>query len=425
MFKEIKTVGGPVNARIRVPGSKSISNRALVCAALAQGESGILNASDSDDTALMANGLNQLGVLVRRQGDDTLVVHGTGGKLYAPKFPIPVGNAGTTLRFLISLAALAEGKVVLEGVERMSQRPINELLDALSAWGAKSRSHAGSARYEIEGGGLKGGVTNVRGDKSSQFLSSLLMISPYTKSDAVIQVDGEIASSSYVQMTLGVVKSFGVAVAFEGGKQFTIEAGQRYRPCEFRVEHDASSATYFFAAAAIMGGKVVVEGIRTHSAQPDIGFLRIIEGMGCRITETAEGVQVESSGELNGVMVDMNSMPDSVPTLAVIALFGRGTTRIRNIGHLRYKESDRLEALVAELSKLGANIRIVDDGLEITPAPLKGALLDTYDDHRLAMSFALVGLRVPGVRIENPDCVRKSFPGFWNELEALHYVTPA
>ncbi len=417
MIKEIAPVGS-VNARIRVPGSKSMTNRSLICAALAQGESTIRNASDSDDTALLANGLNQLGVLVRKR-DDALIVHGTGGKLYAPKFPIPVGNAGTTLRFLISLTSLAQGRVVLEGSSRMSERPISDLLDALAMVGVKARAHSGIPRYEVEGGTLKGGLALVNGEKSSQFLSSLLMVSPYATSDNVIEWEGEPSSSSYVDMTLEVMKRFGVEVGRTGNKHFSVRAGQRYRPAEFLVEPDASGASYFFAAAAITGGEVVVEGLSSMSLQGDIGFIRILESMGCTVSEGTEGIRVKSTGTLSGALVDMNSMPDAVPTLAVTALFASGPTRIRNVAHLKHKESNRLDALATELTKLGARVTVTDDGLEIDPARLTGAQLDTYDDHRLAMSFALIGLRVPGVKIENPDCVKKSFPLFWREFEKL------
>lgn len=417
MIKEIRPVGS-VNARICVPGSKSITNRALICAALAQGESTIRNASDSDDTALLANGLNQLGVLVRKR-DDALIVHGTGGKLYAPKFPIPVGNAGTTLRFLISLSSLAQGKVVLEGAHRMSERPMEELLNALRSFGVKVNARSGIPRYEVEGGTLKGGLARANGDKSSQFLSSLLMVASYATGETVIEVEGALSSSSYVDMTLDAMKRFGVAVDCTGNKRFSVRACQRYRPTEFVVEPDASGASYFFAAAAITGGEVVVEGLNSKSLQGEIGFTRILESMGCTVSEEGDGIRVKGNSRLSGVLVDMNSMPDAVPTLAVTALFASGPTRIRNVAHLRYKESDRLDALAAELTKLGAHITVTDDRLEIDPSKLTGAQLDTYDDHRLAMSFSLIGLRVQGVKIENPDCVRKSFPSFWKEFEKL------
>jgi 3-phosphoshikimate 1-carboxyvinyltransferase len=418
MIREIKPISS-VNATVRVPGSKSITNRALICAALAQGESYIHNASDSDDTALMNNGLNQLGVLVRKQ-NDALIVYGTGGKLYAPKFPIPTGNAGTTLRFLISLAALAQGKVVFEAVERMAERPISDLLEALRMLGVRAAADERLAHYEVEGGSFSGGHACVSGEKSSQFLSSLLMVAPYAKQDTTVQVEGKLSSSSYVEMTMEVMRRFGVKVEGKGRHEFTVKAGQRYGPAGTIVEPDVSSASYFFAAAAISGGELVVAGLSPQSFQGDIGFVRVLRDMGCEILEVDEGLKVARRGRLIGVDVDMNAMPDAVPTLAVTALFADGPTRIRNVAHLRYKESDRLAALAAELPKLGARVELIDDGIEIIPTSLHGAQLDSHDDHRLAMSFALVGLRVPGVKIENPECVRKSFPTFWEEFEKLY-----
>ena len=425
MIKEI-TPTGPVHARICVPGSKSITNRALICAALAKGESLIRNASDSEDTALMANGLNQLGVLVRRKSDDLtpvksgLLVEGTGGKLYAPKFPIPVGNAGTTLRFLISLAALAQGKVVFQGDQRMAERPISDLLGALHVLGVEATSQGRFPLYNVQGGSFRGGRARLSGAKSSQFLSSLLMVSPYAREDVTIEVEGELPSIPYVDISLDVMQQFGVLVECVARKRFTVKAGQRYKPTEFFVEPDASGASYFLAASAIAGGEVVIDGLSAGMLQGDSRFIDVLKKMGCEIREESAWVKVRNDGHLKGIDVDMNSMPDIVPTLVVAALFAEGKTRIRNVAHLRYKESDRLESLSAELQKLGAKATVLEDGIEIEPAPLHGAQLDTYDDHRLAMSFSLIGLRVPGVKIENPDCVKKSFPTFWKEFEKLY-----
>ncbi len=417
MIKEIKSINKSISARIHVPGSKSITNRALICAALAKGESIIRNASDSNDTALMANGLNQLGVLVRKE-DDSLLVQGTGGKLFAPKFPIPVGNAGTTLRFLISLASLAQGKTVFEGDPRMAERPIDDLLNSLYALGVKADALTHQSRFMVEGGTFIGGITNVNAEKSSQFLSSLLMVSPYAKDNVAIHLEGKLSSESYVEMTLEVMKRFGVEVNRIPGNSFLSQAGQRYKPSEFAVEADASSASYFFSAAAICGGEVFVNGVRRNSLQGDAQYINILEQMGCQVRE--RGMELWSNGVLTGVDIDMNSMPDVVPTLAGVALFAQTPTRIRNVAHLRHKESDRLQALETELRKLGANVEAFDDGLKIIPKQLLGAQLTTYDDHRLAMSFALVGLKVPDVKIENPECVKKSFPKFWTEFEKLY-----
>ncbi len=406
-----------INARIQVPGSKSITNRALICAALAKGGSVIHNASDSDDTALMVNGLNQLGVLVRKK-NNTLLVEGTGGKLYAPKFSIPVGNAGTTLRFLLSLASLAYGKVVFEGDHRMAERPVDDLLGALKSLGVDAKAQG--AQYTVQGGSLKGGRTQLGGAKSSQFLSSLLMVASYAVEDTTVEVEGKLSSISYVDLTLDVMERFGVHVEFFDRKWFFIKAGGRYNPIEFSVEPDASGASYFLAAAAIVGGEIMVEGIKSTSIQGDMGFVKILSEMGCQVRSDNDGVRVMSDGKLKGVDVDMNSMPDVVPTLAVTALFAEGKTCIRNVAQLRYKESNRLDALATELMKLGAKITVFEDGLEIESTPLHSAQMNTYNDHRLAMSFALIGLCLSGVKIENSDCVKKSFPTFWTQFERLY-----
>ena len=418
MLKETRP-SGPLNVTISVPGSKSITNRALICASLAEGDSCIRNWSDSDDTALMMNGLNQLGILVRRSNDG-LVVQGRGGELYPPKFPIPVGNAGTTLRFLIAVASLAKGRVVFEGSDRIAERPIIDLLDSLNLLGVRTGFTPGISRFQVDGGTLGGGSVRLRGDKSSQFLSSLLMVAPLAAGEVEIIVEGPLISASYVDMTLNVMRNFGVtAERKKATKAFFVRSGQRYRPVDFTVEADASSATYAFAAAAVAGGKVHVRGIKADSRQGDIGFLRILREMGCRVEATEVGVSVEGTRSLGGVDCDMNAMPDAVPTLAAVALFARTKSRIRNVAHLRYKESDRLEMLATELRKLGAVIVVYEDGLEIEPVPLKGTRLDPHDDHRLAMSFALIGLRVPGIQIENPGCVKKSFPTFWDEYQKM------
>jgi len=416
--KQIKPIQEPIAATITVPGSKSITNRALICASLAQGESTIGNYSDSDDTSLLANGLNQLGVLVRRD-DQSLVVEGKGGRVYAPKFPIPVGNAGTTLRFLVTLAALADRGVVFEGSPRMAERPIADLLNALSSLGTEATFEDLFGRYRVKGGSFRGGTAQLRVDRSSQFLSALLMIAPYAKEDVCIEIIGELRSTPYIQMTIDVMRQFGVEVCQED-QRYEVKAGQRYKPNVFEVEADASGASYFWAAAALTNGSVTVRGARLESVQGDIGFLDVLKTMGCRIEESGEGITVIGPDRLKAFDSDMNDMPDLVPTLAVLGLFAKGTTHIRNVSHLQYKESDRLEALHEELQKAGGSITRSDDGLEIGWSTMRDARLDTHEDHRLAMSFALIGLKVPGIVIEGTECVSKSFPNFWEEFDKLY-----
>jgi 3-phosphoshikimate 1-carboxyvinyltransferase len=408
---------GPLHGTMTVPGSKSITNRALVCAALAQGESILRNPSDSTDTAMMINGLNQMGVLARMAGDQ-LVVQGTGGKLFAPRFPIPVGNAGTTLRFLLSVATRAQGITVFEGSERMGQRPIADLLDAFRDLGITFNHMPGTARYEVHGGGYSTERISIRGEKSSQFISSLLLAAPGIQLGLTVHVVGEPASAPYIAMTVEVMKHFGVVIAVSG-TSYAVPPHSPYRPSTYHVEPDASSATYAFGAAAISKGRVAVKGMQQDSLQSDAGLIEVLEAMGSRVVWNSEGVVVEGGADLRGIAVDMNRMPDAVPTLVAVALFASGTTNITNVAHLRFKESDRLGTLADELRKLGADITVLADGLVIRPVPLHGATLDAHDDHRLAMSFALIGLRVQGVTILGPDCVTKSFPKFWEELDKL------
>jgi 3-phosphoshikimate 1-carboxyvinyltransferase len=416
MIREIKE-SGPVRGRVRVPGSKSITNRALVCAALARGETLLANASDSDDSALMITALDQLGVLARRT-DRGLLVRGSEGRLFAPRYPISVGNAGTTLRFLLSLAALAEGTTVLEGSERMANRPNDELLEALRAQGVSLRQNA--ARYEVGGTGLRGGELHLHAAKSSQFLSSLLLVAPYAKADMRIMVEGPLASESYVGMTCGIMQEFGVEVHGSAGRGYHVPAGRPYVSCTMAVEADASSASYPLAAAAITGGEIFVEGFCLSSLQGDAAIVDILRRMGCVVEERSGGMMARGPAVLRGIDLDMNRFPDLVPTVVSVALFADGLTRIRNVAHLRFKESDRLAALAEELRRLGARIEVTSDGLEVSPTVLHGARLDPHDDHRLAMSFAVIGLGVAGVVVENPDCVRKSYPEFWTEFHRMY-----
>jgi 3-phosphoshikimate 1-carboxyvinyltransferase len=417
VIREART-SGPLNGQMRVPGSKSLTNRALVCASLARGRSVLRNASESDDTALLVNGLNQLGILVRRVGPD-LVVDGKGGELFAPKFPIPSGNAGTTLRFLLSLGALASGTTVIETSGRMAGRPNDDIVDALRTAGVIVRHEPGTTRFEVTGTGIAGGEISVRSDRSSQFLSSLLMVAPYARSRLTLSTPGILASAEYVGLTIDVMGRFGVHVRRDGEVRCTVEAPARYAPAEYTVEADASGATYPFAAAAIAGGEVLVPGIFRASLQPDAAFSGILRMMGCAVEADEGGTRILRSGPLKGIDVAMDGMPDAVPALVAVALFAEGATRIRGIGRLRFKESNRVEGFAGELAKLGADIDVAEDVITVRPAPLHGELLSAHDDHRLAMSFALAGLRVPGVKIDDPACVRKSYPAFWDELDRL------
>ncbi len=405
---------GAVHGLVHVPGSKSITNRALICAALARGTSRITGASDSDDTLRMVNGLNQLGVLVRREGKD-FVVEGNGGRVFAPRHPIPVGNAGTTFRFLTAVACLADGVTTFAPDSRMMERPMEELFGPLRRLGAVIEVRGASVT--VRGGSLRGGPVAVSPDRSSQFLSALLLVAPCLPEPLEIRSVTQPASGGYVAMTLDVMKAFGGEMEQRGGVWTGPASG--YRDGEFCVEADASGAAFFFAAAAITAGTVEVPGVFRRSLQPDAGFPGLLMRMGCQAGETGTGTRVTGPATLQGIDADMHAMPDAVPALTVTALFAATPSRIRNVPHLRHKESDRLAGLAGELSRTGARVEASDDGLTIHPAPLHGVVLDTLDDHRLAMSFALLGLRVPGIAVENPGCVVKSFPSFWEEFAGL------
>jgi 3-phosphoshikimate 1-carboxyvinyltransferase len=419
---EILSVGRPIRGRIRPPGSKSITNRALVCAALADGRSALTGALDSEDTRVMIDGLRSLGIEIEvRDEGKTLVVAGADGELPALDADLFCANSGTTIRFLTAVATLGHGSFRLDGTQRMRERPIGDLLDALGQLGATARSELnnGCPPVVVHANGLPGGTARIRGDISSQFLSGLLMASPAARSPIELVVDGPLVSQPYIRMTLAVMRSFGVDA--ETGprlEQFRIIAPHSYTACNYAIEPDASAASYFWAAAAVTGGEVTVEGLSADSLQGDVAFVDCLEQMGCRVRRDGEMITV-TGGPLHGIDVDMNAISDTVQTLAVVALFAEGPTTIRNIAHIRHKETDRIGALATELRKLGADVLERDDGLTVQPANVRPATVATYSDHRMAMSFALAGLRIGGVRIENPKCVEKTYPRFFDDLAAL------
>ncbi len=413
----------PVRGSLRPPGSKSITNRALVCAALAEGISTLSGALDSEDTQVMIDSLQRLGIGVERQKEGTrLVVSGCGGVIPAGEADLFVGNSGTTIRFLTALATLGRGNYRLDGVPRMHERPIADLLSALSQLGADVRSEAGTGcpPVIVHANGLPGGQATIRGDISSQFLSGLLMAAPLAKSNVELLVEGELVSKPYVTMTVGVMREFGVESHFSGLSRFVIAGQQRYRGCEYAIEPDASAASYFWGLAAVTGGEVTVEGLGERALQGDIAFAQCLEQMGCRITYDSRGTTVTApSAPLRGIDVDMNAISDTAQTLAVVALFAEGPTTIRGVAHIRHKETDRIGDLARELRKLGAKVEELPDGLRITPGPLHGATIATYNDHRMAMSFALAGMKIPGVIIQNPGCTAKTYPQFFEDLSQL------
>jgi len=412
-----------IDAKVRITGSKSVTHRALITASLAEGESLLEDFLCCEDTLYTVTGLKDMGAGISVEGD-RVIVSGTGGDLIPPteRKEIFLGNSGTSYRLLLSIAALGQGEYLLTGSPRMLKRPIGDLVRALNQLGVATSyvEKDGYPPVSIKAEGIRGGRVEIPGDISSQYLSSLLLSGPYARKDVEIEVIGSLVSRPYIDLTLDVMESFGIRVDRDGYRYFRVQAGKKYSPSRFSIDGDVSAASYFWGAAAVTGGRIITENIHPHTTrQGDIGLLDIMEEMGCQIRREADRVIVQG-GDLSGVEVDMGAMPDMVPTLAAIALFAEGMTVIRNVSHLRHKESDRLGDTALEWSKLGGRIEELEDGLVIHgKGELTGAEIDPHSDHRLAMSMAMVGLRVPGVRIMDENCVDKSFPTFWNLWDSL------
>ena len=420
---EIQPVRKPVNATIAVPGSKSYTNRALLVAAMAHGTSTLTGALFSDDTRYMCNALQKLGVQV--DADEALAtfdVHGNGGEIPVSGAELYIGNSGTTSRSLTAYVSLGHGKFVIDGDEPMRHgRPIADLLDALRQIGVSARTQFenGHLPVIIEADGLKGGKTRLDVSKSSQFLTALLLIAPYAKNGMEIEVVGK-REMPYIDITLSVMAAFGTQVVNEDYMYFRVKGGQQYQPRVYNIEPDASNASYFFAAAALTGGRVTVQHLNLDSVQGDVQFVGILEQMGCQVSVSDTGITVTGPHQLNGIDVDMRTISDTAMTLAAIAPFADGKVTIRNIEHTRWQETDRIHAMVTELRKLGVPVVEHQDGLEISPAPITPAAIDTYEDHRMAMAFSLVGLKARGIQINNPECVSKTFPNYFQVLRELY-----
>jgi 3-phosphoshikimate 1-carboxyvinyltransferase len=424
---EIVPLARPPKAVVSIPGSKSITNRALVLAALLE-PFDVHNALRSEDTEVMIESLKRLGWCVdldwtkncaslRRAGRE-----GVQRELcLSPRAELFVENSGTTMRFLCPLVSLGHGTYRLDGSARMRERPIEDLLSALRQLGVDAASENGNGcpPVVIRGRGLRGGRVRIRGDVSSQFLSGLLMAAPFAPGETIIDVDGPLVSQPYVRMTLEMMRSFGLVVESSDLARFRV-LPQQPRPAVrlYHVEPDASAASYFFAAAAITGGTITVSDLTRESIQGDVQFVDLLQQMGCRLEACSSGITVHGQ-PLRGIEADMNAISDTVMTMAAVACFAHGPTMIRNVAHIRHKETDRLAALAHELRKVGAEVEESADALLITPRSLHGAEIETYNDHRMAMSLALIGLRIPGVVIRNPGCVAKTYPEFWDDLERI------
>jgi 3-phosphoshikimate 1-carboxyvinyltransferase len=421
-FLEIPSPRGRIDARVTLPGSKSYTNRALPIAALARGCSVLRGALDSDDTRYMVEALRVLGIHVEANWEAaSIAVEGTDGVIDATSASLFLGNSGTSMRFLTALATLAHGDITLDGTARMRQRPLGPLIAGLAALGVDIRSERGNdcPPVRINAAGLPGGVITMPGDVSSQFFSAVAMVLPYAHSRLEIAVASNLVSKPYLDMTADTMRAFGVELRYPDYRRIWVEPGQRYAGRAYAIEPDASAASYFFALAAITGGRVTVAHLPPDSAQGDVRFVDVLERMGCTIERGSHDITVAGPERLRGVDVDMNAISDTVQTLAAIAPFASSPVVIRNVRHIRYKETDRLAAVATELRRLGVPVEESDDALEIHPATPRAATVRTYDDHRMAMSFAVAGARVPGLRIADPGCVAKTVPTFWGLLFPL------
>lgn len=424
----ITTLKPPFRASITPPGSKSLTNRALLLAALAEGESTLTNVLFADDTVVMLDCLGKLGFEL--QVDEvakTVRVSGRGGNLPAKSADLFCGNSGTTIRFIAAMCALGQGRYVLDGIPRMRQRPIGQLVELLRNLGARVNylDQTGFPPIEILADGLPGGLLKFTAGQSSQFLSALLQVAPYARNEVRIDLEGRQTSWPYVAMTMRLMDEFGqtphlIRDPMGHPAQIIIPQG-KYTATNYAVEPDASNASYFLAIAAIHpGASVTIEGLGKQSLQGDVGFADLLHQMGADMLFGRDFITVIGTGKLKGIEADMLGMPDMAQTLAVTALFAEGPTHLRGLHTLRVKETDRVAALATELTKLGAEVRIDGDDMTITPPrEVRSAEIDTYEDHRMAMSFAVAGTRMAGVTIREAECVNKTYPGFFNDLEKL------
>ncbi len=405
---------------IQPPGSKSISNRALICAAMGKSTCVLDNMLISEDTEVMIHAWQQLGVEIEL---DHLAlqcrVRGCNASPPKRSANIFVANSGTTIRFLTSALAACEGEFVLDGIERMRNRPIDDLIEALTKLGVDIRSinsnNPSCPPLKINSQGLPGGHTTIAGNVSSQFLSSLLMASPYAHDDMEIELSGELVSKPYVEMTIAVMQSFGVQVqTLPHG--YRVRVPQTYATESYTIEPDASAASYYLAAAAMTEGEVTITGLGSNSLQGDVHFAHVLGQMGCDVSIRENSIHLIGK-PLHGIDLDMGPISDTVQTLAAVALFASGETRVRGVAHNRFKETDRIGDLASELRKVGAVVEEFDDGLKISPRGVHGATLETYNDHRMAMSLALIGLKTPNVWVKNPSCTAKTYPDYFLDMQ--------
>jgi len=408
------------NTAVTVPGSKSYTHRLLIAAALSDGKCQIENILRSEDTLLTLGALKQMGIQVEDNGD-SVELTGLDGKFKPCGEPIYLANSGTSMRLLTGICALGQGTYTLTGTQRMGERPIGDLLDGLNQIGVQAASvnQNNCPPVQITGGNITGTTVDLKCHISSQYLSSLLLMAPCLEKGLTINITKGPVSKPYIDMTVDILKQLGIEVFSKGHTFYRIPGGQIYQAGQYAVEPDCSQASYFWGAAAVTGASIKVNGITRASRQGDVRFSEVLEKMGCTVQQEPDGITI-TGGKLSAVEVDMSDMPDIVPTLAVVAAFAEGTTRITNVAHLKEKESDRLGCVAAELNRMGIDAVANDSGLDITGGKPRGASIKTYDDHRMAMSFSIAGLVVPGVSIQNEDCVGKSFPDYWKVFQGLY-----
>lgn len=415
----MQPVNTPLRGSVRPPGSKSLTNRALIIAGLANGTSHLSGVLDSQDTRVMVESLRRLGLTINQNVAASLVsITGCSGRPPCSSADLYLENSGTSIRFLTALCALGHGTFRLDGNPRMRERPILDLVEGLRQLGVDV-SYEGASGYPpviVRGTGLAGGEATVASGTSSQFLSGLLMAAPGAASPVTLEIGGNLVSEPYVAMTVAVMRAFGAQVE-------TINSGYRIHPglysaIPYDIEPDASAASYFFGAAAVTSGQVTVEGLSRGALQGDVGFVDALEQMGCQVDSSSDSITV-TGRPLQGIDIDMNAISDTAQTLACVAPFASSPTRIRNVAHMRHKETDRIAAVATELRKTGVSVDEHPDGLTIYPGPVQPAHITTYDDHRMAMSFSLLGLKAEGIVIEHPECTAKTYPHYFADLDRL------
>lgn len=418
----VEPISDPLDATVRVPGSKSVTNRALVAAALAEGTSRLRGVLVADDTVAMVEALRLLDVAVEvDEARSEALVDGGGGRLPARAVTFDARQSGTTARFLAPLLALGAGPSTLDGSDQLRGRPMGPTFAALRDLGARVEAMAAPDHLPVSvsgGGAVRGGAVSVAGDVSSQFLSGLLLVGPAMPDGLVVDLTGDVVSRPYLDLTVAVMEAFGAEVDRPDHRTFSV-APTGYAATEYDVEPDASAASYLFAAAAICGGRVRVEGLGRDTVQGDLGFVDVLARMGAHVEKADGWTEVVGTGTLRGVEVDMSQLSDTAQTLAVVAVFADGPTSVTGIDFIRRKETDRIAAVVCELRRAGVEAHEDADGFTVHPGTPTPARIRTYDDHRMAMSFALLGLAVPGIEIEDPACVAKTYPGYFADLARL------